>query len=403
MISARGGPGAVGELKRPGTRPDRDPVDVVFSFSCVTWQAASRRGFFMPEDRLAQSLIQSERVGRLLICNVTRSLPIKLLRDLSHPDETAFPADERTHLIQPLAIRRRDPARIARVGAAFKTYDRMLQRAVQKHRLRDPIVITGHPLVAGFSELDWARSVTWYAIDDWSEHPMYSRWWNAYRESYAHVRTRRRRVAAVSQELLDRLAPTGPGLVVSNGIQPEEWVGDPTPPKWIDGLSGPIYLYVGALDTRLDVEWLRQLALAEPSATVLLVGPLANPDHLAPISGLANVQIRPPVSRQELTGLVRAADVGLLPHLVTRLTKAMSPLKLLEYLAAGLPVAATDLEPVRAVGSANVRLVPEGGDFVQAVRAAHALGRAPEGDRLDFLTEHSWRARHDMLLDLALA
>jgi len=395
------GRGPLIEVRRPRMDAGCEPVDVVFSFSAVTWQAASGRGFFMPEDRLARSLIQSDRVGRLLVCNVTRSLPIKLLRDISSPGEAPFPGDARTHLIEPLALRRRDPASIRRVRSAFATYDRTLARAARRHGLRDPVVITGHPLAAGFSDFAWARSVIWYAIDDWAEHPAYGRWWEAYRESYARVRDRGRRVAAVSQALLDRLAPSGPGIVVPNGLEPAEWIGASSPPRWMHELPRPIYLYVGALDMRIDVEWLRSLALAESSATVLLVGPLPDPAHLAPLQDIPNVQIRPAVSRGELIGLVRAADVGLLPHLVTRLTTAMSPLKLLEYLAAGLPVAATDLEPVRAVGYDRVVRVAAGGDFAGAARTAAVLGRAAESERLDFLAEHSWRSRHDRVLDLA--
>jgi teichuronic acid biosynthesis glycosyltransferase TuaH len=378
-------------------------ADVVYSFSKVTWQAAWRRGSFMSEDRLAHSLIGDDRIERLLICNPARNGAIKLARQVSRGERAPFPAEDRINLVEPLSLRRGDPTSVGAVQRAYVAYDRAIARAARRHGLEDPYVITGNPLMAGFAELRWARGVTWYAIDDWAEHPAYSRWWDVYRESYRRVRERKRRVAAVSQGLLSRLDPGGPSIVVSNGLDPDEWRGASCAPEWVAGLPRPLFVYVGALDVRIDVDWIRALALAEPTAGVLLVGPLMAPEHLAPLRELANVRFRPELDHAGVCGLLRAADVGLLPHRVTRLTTAMSPLKLLEYLAAGLPVAATDLEPVRAVGHPRVRLVPEGGDFAAAARSALALGRAPEQERLHFLAENSWRSRHERLLDLALA
>lgn len=391
-------------LRRPPATPGAALTDVVYTLSNATWQAAVRRGFFMPEDQLLRSLIVSDRVGRLLICNHARSLPIKLLRDLTGSDRAPFPSDERTALIEPLQLRRVDPSSIRGVTRAFASYDRTLERAVRRHGLSNPVVITGHPLVAGFSPLAWARSVTWYAIDDWAEHPAYGRWHDAYLESYKRVRERRLRVAAVSSALLGRLDPTGPAAVVPNGLQPAEWDGPPSgSANGIGDLSRPVLLYVGGLDSRLDIRWLRELARSEPSATIALLGPLIEPAHFEPLADCPNVRILPPVGREELTAIVRAADAGLLPHVVSRLTEAMSPLKLLEYLAAGLPVAATDLSPIREMAHPRVVRVPSDGDYVQGVRDALAIGRAPEPERLEFIAANSWRSRHDRLLDLALA
>jgi teichuronic acid biosynthesis glycosyltransferase TuaH len=77
-------------------------------------------------------------------------------------------------------------------------------------------------------------------------------------------------------------------------------------------------------------------------------------------------------------------------------------LKLYEYLAGGLPVVATDLQPMRGVDP-GVTLVQPGGDYASGVRAALSRGRTEEGLRERFIAEHSWAARQQALLDLALA
>jgi glycosyltransferase involved in cell wall biosynthesis len=389
----------------PGTR-EEVRRDVVFTFSFVTWQAAARRGWFMPEDRLARALVSHHRVRRVLVCDLMRSLPIKLARDLLTPahERVDFPTGERARLVQPVRLRRRDPTSLGGVRRMAAAYDRVLARAVARGGLREPAVITAHPLLAGFAECAWARAVTYYAIDDWGAHPSLRRWWPAYRESFAAVRVRRRRVAAVSRTLLDRLAPTGPGIVIPNGLLASEWIGDPTPPAWQRDLLRPLLLYVGTLDARLDVGALVAIARARPEATVVLVGALADAQHLAPLRAEPNVEIHSQLSRAAVTGLIRVADVGLIPHVRSPLTEAMSPLKLYEYLAGGLPVVAVDLPPLRGVDP-RVLLVGGGaGDGYQAaVDAALALGPAPENERLTFVQTNSWDARHERLLDLALA
>ncbi len=393
----------------PGSVPHRAGSaggDLVFSFSYLSWEAAARRGWFGTEDRLAQGLVTHERVERLLVCDQMRSLPARLLRDRqarARGERVAFPAGASTQLLRPVRLRREYPTSIAGVRRACAAFDRALQRGAQRMGLREPAVLTANPLLAGFAELAWAGPVTFFATDDWLAYESHRRWWPAYEESFARLRSRARRVCAVSPAALERIAPTGPSAVVPNGVDPAEWRGDPgPPPDWALSPRRPLLVYAGSLDSRLDVPALLALAHGLPDAEVVLVGPLLDPDHLAPLSEAPNVAIRPPLARGEVVALIRHADVGLLPHRELALTRAMSPLKLYEYLAAGLPVVAADLPPVRGVHPSVTPVAP-GGDYAAAVRDALARGRADERQRAAFIAEHSWRARHDALLDLALA
>jgi glycosyltransferase involved in cell wall biosynthesis len=390
-------------FSRPDGEPEQAAVDVVYSLSFTTWQAAWRRGLFMPEDRLVQSLIDSPRVSRLLVCNHARSLPLKLLRDLTGTDRAPRPGGPGTRLVQPMRLRRRERTTIQGAERDFAAYDRAIARAARRHGMRDPIVITAHPLVAGFADLSWSRAVTFYAIDDWAAHPSFSQWWSLYRESYERLRASRRRVVAVSSVLLERIAPTGPAAVVANGLDPAEWTGEVATPAWLAEVSRPLLVYAGRLDHRIDIEWLRTLALQYPSATIALLGSVEDPARFEPLRSLRNVRFTGMLPRAAVTGVLRSADAGLLPHLRTPLTSAMSPLKLYEYLAAGLPVAATDLPPVRQVPHPHVVLVPDGGDYAAAVGEALRRGRASERERIEFVERNSWRSRHEQLLELAAA
>lgn len=391
--------------------------EVVFAFSSLSWGAAARRGWFGSEDRLALSLVDHGRVSRVLICDRARSLPLKLARDRFARPEEAFPSSPDTRLLSPVRARRTDATSMKGVAREFGAYGRAMERGARKMGLEDPVVITTHPLVAGFADLGWARAVTYYALDDWTVHPGYRRWWPAYEAAYERIRERGHRVAAVSAALLERVGPTGEGLVVPNGLEPTEWLEteqigpaeqmgpaerlEPGTRRPADP-GKPVLVYVGTLDERLDVGWLRATARALPQAQIALVGPLVARAHLEPLKGEPNVAIEAPLERARLAELIRKADVGLIPHRRTALTEAMSPLKLYEYLAGGLPVAATDLAPMRGI-DARVMLVGEGGDFAAAARRALALGRAAEDEREAFVQANSWRSRHDALLELAFA
>jgi teichuronic acid biosynthesis glycosyltransferase TuaH len=393
-------------LRSPGvaltSRQEPSAGDVVFAFSHLSWDAAARRGWFGTEDRLAKGLVGHERARRVLICDRVRSLPLKLARDRLSSGGSPFPADEHTRLLSPLRLRRSDPISRRGLHRTFRAYDRAMERAAAQMGMQEPVVVTTNPLLAGFAELAWARAVTFYALDDWAAHPGYRRWWAAYRESELLMRERRRRVAAVSEVLLARLAPVTPGSVIANGLEPAEWLdvrGDEVDPP---ESTGPRLIYAGTLDARLDIAWLTQTAKALPAATLSLVGPILDEAHIAPLRREPNIAIHAPLARAELGRLIAAADVGLVPHVRSALTEAMSPLKLYEYLACGLPVAASDLQPMRGVDE-RVVLVREGGDFAAATRAALALGRSGEAARRRFVEANSWASRHDALLDLALA
>jgi glycosyltransferase involved in cell wall biosynthesis len=381
-------------------------ADVVFTYSYVSWQAAAERGLFMPEDRLAKALVSHERIGRLLVSDLMRSLPAMLLRDglaTLQRNRAPFPSSPARQLLRPVRLRREYPTSIAGIRRACAAYDRALERRAQAMGMRKPVLITANPLMAGFAEFSWAGSVTYFAHDDWLSYPLHERWWPAYEQSFAQVRTRGRRACAVSKAALERVAPTGPSAIVPNGLDPAEWSGPaPAAPEWVAQARRPLLLYVGSLDTRLDVGALLALAKELPSCEIALVGPLLDRAHLAPLREAANVRIHPPVAREQIRALIGAADVGLIPHVSSPLTRAMSPLKLYEYLAGGLPVVATDLQPMRGVDE-SVELIEPGGDYAEGVRSALARGRAGEHECDAFIAKHSWASRQEALLDLALA
>jgi glycosyltransferase involved in cell wall biosynthesis len=375
--------------------------DVICALAAVTWADTRRRRVF-PSDRFTQALLEEPKVGRVLIADPYRSLPIRFARAVVGQSFERFPETSEHSLHQPMRLRRVDPRGTKVLERSYRAYDRRLRGAATRAGLERPTVITMNPLLAGFAPLRWAHSVTFYAEDDWSVAACFGRWRAGIEEAYRRIRVNRVRVCAVSEPIIDRIAPEGPCAVVPNGIEPQEWLTPRKAPDWFVGLRRPRILYLGTLDDRIDVASVTGAAERFPDGTVALVGRLADPGRFSALLNLPNVHLYEHVSRSDLLGLTRAADVGIVPHVRSPLTETMSPLKLYEYLAAGLPVSAIDLPPISAVDPGIV-LVPQGGDFGASVAAALEHGRTAEEKRLAFIAANAWQRRHNDVLRLALA
>jgi len=379
------------------------PRDVVFTFTFETWSDAVARGMARPPDRLALTLLEHPEVRRLIVANPPRNALRRAAKVLTGHRDARFPGDERHRLVTPLRWGRVDPVSVdglARQGAA---YGRALGRAARSAQLDRAAVITASPFAAGYSGFDWAAGATYYARDDWSELPGRRPWWPAISEAYRRIRESRMPVVAVSQAILDRIEPQGAGVVVPNGVEPSEWSGDaPPPPDWLAAIPGPRALYVGTLDSRLDLDGLRELAARRPELQIILLGVVGDAASVAALAGVPSIHVHGPVGRDELVAAVRNVDVCLVSHVRTALTEAMSPLKIYEYLAGGSPVLSIDLPPVRGIDP-RVLLTATTAEFADVLDDALALGRAPERERLAFVAANSWRSRHDAILQTAFA
>lgn len=110
--------------------------------------------------------------------------------------------------------------------------------------------------------------------------------------------------------------------------------------RFFKGIDGPILLFWGLIDTRLDMNWCR--AISESNlGQLVMVGPQQSPDEA--LAGLKNVTMFGPARYSDLPALAKEADVLLMPYADLPVTRAMQPLKFKEYLATGKPVVARAL------------------------------------------------------------
>jgi glycosyltransferase involved in cell wall biosynthesis len=110
-------------------------------------------------------------------------------------------------------------------------------------------------------------------------------------------------------------------------------------------LRGPVLGFLGLIQDWVDVELLAYLARERPEWNLVVVGKaLCDTSSLA---GLRNVRMVGRKPYAELPAYCKAFSVGLIPFRSNELTRNVNPIKLREYLSAGLPVVSSGVPEVK--------------------------------------------------------
>ena len=156
-------------------------------------------------------------------------------------------------------------------------------------------------------------------------------------------------------------------------------------------LPRPILGFIGLLADWVDLPLLSELARRQPDWSIVLVG-RADTD-LKVLEGLKNVHLIGHRPYERLTEFLRGFDVALLPFVNNELTRNANPLKLREYLAAGLPVVASPIPEV-ARYAGRVALASSAVEYERQISAI--LERAEGGasaERSKQIAGESWDAK----------
>jgi glycosyltransferase involved in cell wall biosynthesis len=100
-----------------------------------------------------------------------------------------------------------------------------------------------------------------------------------------------------------------------------------------------------------------------------------------------------------LPAYVQAFDVGLIPYILNDWTRSVDPLKLLEYLASGIPVVTTTIPEVMKYASA-IHIGRDTQTFVKAVAQALNEPASARADRQAVARRHTWAKRADRLMEI---
>lgn len=168
----------------------------------------------------------------------------------------------------------------------------------------------------------------------------------------------------------------------------------PRPPE-LQSVHTPIIGFTGHIDFRIDYELVKKIALDNPDKTLVFVGPIEFVEHIkGGLDEMKNVLFVGPRQITDIPNYLQRFDCAIVPFVKTKLTRNVYPLKINEYLAAGLPVIATNFsnDIMSFSHVAYIEDTHEG--FLQAIRSA-IRENTPERvkERMNVSSQNSWTAR----------
>ncbi|MDX2175363.1 MAG: glycosyltransferase [Candidatus Sumerlaeia bacterium] len=169
------------------------------------------------------------------------------------------------------------------------------------------------------------------------------------------------------------------------------------PPRPADLPPGPVAVYVGALDSWFDDGLLAASLDASPSWRAVLIGPPGA--RLSRLREHPRVHFLGPKPQEQVPPYLWHADAGVIPFRRTPLIESVSPLKLFEYLAAGLPVIATRWRELEAL-QAPATLADGPAGWAKALADAETPGAAARAAGIEWARVYDWE---QLIADFAAA
>lgn len=172
----------------------------------------------------------------------------------------------------------------------------------------------------------------------------------------------------------------------SRALSPETVV-----PEEIAGLPRPVIGFFGLVADWVDVDLMAAVAKHYSHGSLVVLGKVTT--DVSALESLPNVHMLGRKSYADLPAYCKGFDVALMPFRINELTLNANPLKVREYLAAGLPVVST---PIPEVEVLNLCRIADGEEAtIREIDAALAEGAGPSRARSEAVRGESWEARVD--------
>lgn len=358
------------------------------------WHLWRWDGFRTRSAQLCRFLARSERCRSLSVLNEPiylrhlqkgfavprldrfRALPLR--GGLRPTEEKIFLLDPSRLLVGPDRLKRRYTVRLIRKS--------------MQNLERPPILWVANVHKAYLLEEIPASLRIFDAIDDWETISVFKHLAPRIRSGYETIMEHADLIFTVSSHLKSKFqerARHANVIHLPNGVDAGLFRVPADPPsvrRQARGEGPRVLTYVGVLSERVDLDLIEKTAEAWPRCRLQLVGPVSRvaEQRRRALAHLPNLEWRGLVHHSRIPEILRSSDVLLIPHLESRLTLSMDPLKMYEYLTTGLPIVSTPVPPTDEYPS--LFYVGRGRHFSEQIGNALEEAHQPDADRL-------WRAR----------
>jgi glycosyltransferase involved in cell wall biosynthesis len=315
----------------------------------------------------------------------------RIVRKLSAASVGLREVEPNLHVLSPLALPPSAAGWARAVNARLVEWQ--VRRAMGTLKLDRPVIVSFLPAAAPvFSRLPASLRV-YYCVDEFS----------AFEGAGSIIRTLEDAlvdasdlVVCTTEELQrDKARRHAHVALVRHGVDVDHFArafdGAPPVEARVSGLPRPVLAFMGLVAEWVDQEILVAVARHFAQGTLLVIG-RADVDTSA-LAREPNVVMLGRRPYAELPQLLAGVDVALCAFRENALTRAANPLKVREYLAAGLPVVSTPIPEVERLGLASCRVARDSGAFIGAIERALADGAGPSAGRAEAMRGESWDAR----------
>jgi glycosyltransferase involved in cell wall biosynthesis len=320
----------------------------------------------------------------------------RIARRLRRGLSPARPAPPGLHVLSPLVLPLHANALVRSINA--RLLPALVRRATKRLGFERPILWAYVPQAEALLDALDPSLVVYHCVDDIAAQPGVDA--GSFRAAEARFAARADLVLASAPALVARMRKLNDNVLDAPNVADTAAFATALEPgpvdPAIDALPRPRIVFTGAVvATKLDVPLIVDVARARPDWSFALVGPTGVGDPSTDVSALdavENIHLLGGRHHSALPGVLRGADAGIIPYACNRLTASVFPMKVYEYLAAGLPVVATALPALAAV--TEIATAPDAPTFIAALDAAlEHVGDAERAARSQAAATHSWDAR----------
>lgn len=276
-----------------------------------------------------------------------------------------------------------------------------VKKAMRKLEFRSPLNMIFNPAAGMIAGQVGESGLIYYCVDEYTAFTGVSEGLRAIEEDLF----RRADLVIVSAEKLytDKKKYNENTFIIRHGTDWKHFrraLDEATeiPPE-LANLPRPIIGFHGLLADWVDFGLIKKTAEHFKNGSVVLIGKTAvdAEEKIKVLDGIANIHRLGRKPYADLPAYCKGFDVALNPFAINDLTLAANPLKVREYLAAGLQVVSTDIPEVRILE--NCLVGKNHDDFIAKIEYALAH-RKPREEISDAVRAESWEAKVDELRNI---
>lgn len=164
-------------------------------------------------------------------------------------------------------------------------------------------------------------------------------------------------------------------------------------PVDLENIPVPRAIYIGNIDSRIDVTLIENLLINSPQINIVFIGPV-NSKKIKDLKKYKNMVLLGVKGIELLPSYLKYCQCAIIPFVKNGFTKSIYPLKINEYLASGIPTVTTNFSDSMKDFENIISTCDSSVDFIEAVvEAVSCTDKARAIKGVNYASKSSWASR----------